>query len=316
MRIVLNILLVIFFSVSTYAQSVEISATVDTNTILIGDWIRLNLQAKYTSDIVLTWPQFADTIDAFDVVDRLPIDTQQSGNLILQSQQIIITAFDSGYHILKPIQFYFTSGQTLDSAGTDPFLITVHTLQVDTSLALKPIKGPMEVGWSFEDILPYLLILLLIILIGVGIFYWYKKSKQKAKPIEKPKPKAPPHVIALAKLKQTEEEKLWQKGEIKEYYSRISDIVREYIEFRFEKPALESTTSEILESLVRVKIEPSSKAKLKELLSLSDFVKFAKIKPLPDEHEKTMQQVMEFVKETKQEAVVGREEAVSGKQKQ
>ena len=125
-----------------------------------------------------------------------------------------------------------------------------------------------------------------------------QKRKRKVLPIEEFVPKIPPHEIALEKLKKLEEEKLWQKGEVKLFHSNTTEIIREYIEQRFSIPALESTTDEILDNFKKVDLNGELKNILREMLVLADLVKFAKAKPLPDENEKTLQWAYQFVRET------------------
>jgi hypothetical protein len=114
-------------------------------------------------------------------------------------------------------------------------------------------------------------------------------------------PKIPAHITALEKLEKLKEQKLWQEGKIKLYYSSMTDILREYIENRFRIQAMEQTTDEILFGFRNAAVDEESKTKLKQVLTLADLVKFAKEQPLPDENETSLKNVYDFVNGTKRE---------------
>ncbi len=297
-RILFTFLLSISFFLS-HAQTHSVKATLDTNQILIGDWIKLTLTLN-TSSKEVVWPQLLDSVSAFEIIEKSKIDTiSNNGNNVYQ-QDLTITSFDSGYYVIEPIKFQVKTGSGLDSVLTEPLLVTVNTVPIDTSkFSLNPIKEPLEVPLTFKEVLPYLIGALIVLAIALGIYLWMK-NREKPEVVEKLKPKEPAHVIAINKLKLLEEEKLWQKGDSKGYYSGVSDIIREYIELRYHKPALESTTDEILEVMNRTTVDVEPYNILKEMLFLSDLVKFAKAKPLPDEHEKVLKDAYQFVELTKE----------------
>ena len=110
----------------------------------------------------------------------------------------------------------------------------------------------------------------------------------------------PAHIIGLQKLQKLKQDELWQAGKVKMYHSAISEIIREYIEKRYEVHALENTTHEIMQSLRFHSIEPNLLTKLNQVLVLSDLVKFAKEKPLAAENEMSLMNAVGFVKGTKQ----------------
>ncbi|MFH1319463.1 MAG: hypothetical protein ABII90_02265 [Bacteroidota bacterium] len=281
-------------------QDVSVSATIDTNDILIGDHVHLNLKAKYPTGDIINWPLITDTITGqIEVVERTQFDTvltQDKKNTIL-SQSLIITSFDSGFFVIPPFQFS-VKRDTANITETEPLLLTVHTVQVDTALAIKDIKSPLEIPLTIEEILPYILAVVGVISLILIIIYLYKKHKKKPERIIFKKPKEPPHLIALRKLKELEDSKLWQQNKIKPYYSDLTEIVRTYIEHRFNIIAMELTTGETLSCFQNVDIEPDLKSKLKQMLSLADMVKFAKAKPIASEHELSLKIAYDFIKGT------------------
>ena len=127
----------------------------------------------------------------------------------------------------------------------------VKIAPADTSLKIFDIIQPYRAPVTIGEIIPWLLIIVLL-----GVLTWaaikyiprLKKNKTWVEPIINPDPA---HVIAFRELEKLRDEKLWQKGEIKTYYTRLTEILRQYLENRFSVFSLELTTSETLEALVR-----------------------------------------------------------------
>jgi hypothetical protein len=131
---------------------------------------------------------------------------------VTYTQKIQLTRFDSGFYVIPPITYYFKGRTGLDSVQTEALLLTVNTVPVDTTVAIKDIKPVVDLPLTFREILPYLLGVLVLAAIGYGI-YRFLKSRKKTPVIVAPKaPVIPPYETALASLKQLAEEKLWQQG--------------------------------------------------------------------------------------------------------
>jgi hypothetical protein len=111
-------------------------------------------------------------------------------------------------------------------------------------------------------------------------------------------PSRPAHEIALEELNRLEAEKLWQQGNFKMYHTRLSDIIRAYIEHRWQIPALEQTTDEILSGFSKGMLEEELYRKLKHLLETADLVKFAKLQPVAYENEACMADSFALVRQT------------------
>jgi len=144
--------------------------------------------------------------------------------------------------------------------------------------------------------------LLILVVIAAGLVYFFKFYKKGIKPtFLKIKPEEPPHVIALRELEIIRKEKIWSKGQIKEYHVQITDVVREYIEKRFGVFAVEMTTSEILESFENNElISEADFMKVRQILELADNVKFAKYQALQNENDLSLKNSFDFVENTKE----------------
>ena len=293
------------------AQQIKATAKLDSNEIQIGQQVKLQLSIQYRVDggkrIHVLWPEIADTIrKEVEVVSQSKIDTivdKADPFLFTQTQTLNITSFDSGYWAIPP--FKFLAGDT-NGVFTDPLLLQVNTMAVDTTQAIKDIKEPYEETYSWIDWLKdnmiYVWILLGALLVLL-IFYLIVRYTRKVKPpmVEVEIPKIPAHIIAFEKLDKLKTENLWQNGKLKLYHSQLTDIIREYIENRFKIQALEQTTEEILYGFRKVAIDDESKSKLKQVLILADLVKFAKEQPLPNENDMSMTNSYDFIHGTKQD---------------
>ena len=303
----LNILfLIIIFQVgNVFSQNPNVSVNLDTNAILIGDQVNLNIQFLSPKQYNVLWPDIKDTLTAnIEIVERTPIDTVYSDNNdnIILSQKLTLTSFDTGNYILPQMEFrYHAPDDTIQNVIlSESLMLKVNTINVDTTKAIKPIKAPLEAPYTFKEIYPWVLGGIGIIAAIIFLIYYLRKRK-KNEPVFKlkPKPKIPAHVIALDELDKLRRKKLWQTGNVKGFYTDLTDIVRIYIEGRFGIDAMEMTTFEIKANIKNVdQIPKENKEKLYNTLVLADLVKFAKEKPLPDDNESSMNISENFVRKT------------------
>jgi len=284
------------------AQNAEAYSKLDTNAIMIGDQIGLELSIKLPSNFIIHWPIIGDTItENIEVISRTGIDTIFNDNQIILRQQLKITSFDSGYFELPPLSFVF--GKKGDSltfiSNSQTLFLHVYTPEVDTSQAFKEIKGPYSEPYTFMEILPWVLGgLAIILLIAFGIWYFIRIRKNKPVFASKPKPLKPAQEVALEKLETLRLEKLWQKGDLKKYHSLLTDIIREYLHRRFNFDAPEMTSEEIILELNNHKVNAEVLNKINAAFQLSDLVKFAKAQPTALENDLSLSHCVDFVNET------------------
>lgn len=290
------------------AQNAKAFARLDTTAIMIGDQVGLELGITVPEDFTVSWPALADTIsDHIEIVSTGENDTSHSQGNMLLTRSLKITSFDSGYFELPP--FHFTIAHSNDTnrflVNTNSQYLMVNVPAVDTSQAFKIIKGPVEEPVTFGEILPWLLIGIVVLTV-VALTIWYIRRRRQNKPVfvRKPKKVLPPAVLAIQKLEELRLAKLWQQGKLKEYYTYLTDIIREYFDGRFNVDAMEMTSDEILESLRNKEINKEAMGKLHQVLQTADFVKFAKAHPTPLENDLCLNHCIDFVKETKPAEVV------------
>ena len=169
--------------------------------------------------------------------------------------------------------------------STNPLLLTVQTVRVDTTQDIRDVKPPLPIPVSLIEALIYVGCLVLIgLLVYAGYLLW-KRSKRKTPGQVYVPPARPAHIIAFEELAALKEKQLWQMGKIKEYYSEVTEILRRYVENRYQIKALEETTDEILDGLAGVQIQGDVLRAVEKILRRADLVKFAKAQPGIPEHE-------------------------------
>lgn len=169
----------------------------------------------------------------------------------------------------------------------------------DTTSAILDIKPIIEEETTYKDYLwLFYLWVGLLLLAGLVWYFWGRKRKLEAKEPEE-EIIVPAHEIALSKLDELRQKKLWQAGHIKAYQSELTYIIREYLEKRYGVHALESTTDQIIRSLRSFDLKLDHKDSLRQILQIADLVKFAKAKPTDDIHESFLNKAESFIDETK-----------------
>lgn len=302
---------ILVWSQLSMGQQATVQVTTDTNAILIGGQATLDLKFQFPQNKIGLFPAFKDSLtNDIEVVKQLPVDTSISKETGIKtlSQKLVVTAFDTGHFVIPPIPFGLmekgdTSYQVLQS---EPLLLNVFTVEVDTTKDIKPIANPMGEPYTLSEILPYISIVVVVGLLVFAIFYFYQRKK-KNKPLfaRKEKPQLPPHEEAINRLAELRLKKLWQQDRLKEYHTELTDIVRYYIERRFDFQAMEMVSSEIVDELrLGKQVNEQALAKLKATLELADLVKFAKSGATALENDTSLNNCIDFVNETKQLAPI------------
>jgi len=277
MKIKLYILLLL--SATVFAQQKQLQTSIDTTKNKIGAEFKLTLKTDVDTLSKVVFPN-AKNFGALEVIQSYPIDTIKKNDRYELIKKYGLTQFDSGKYTIPSIKILINNKPFL----SDSLLVEVTNVQVDTlKQKMFDIKDIAPADNSIGNWWKYLLCLLLLGGLG-ALVYWYIKKRKGEKeiaeifktPIEK----------ATSLLNKLEKKELWQHGEVKEYYSELTDIVRNYIEEAIEIPAMESTTSELIEGLKiaslkkKMKLSKETIENLFTVLKQADLVKFAKSKPL------------------------------------
>lgn len=273
-----KLLIYLLFSTSLFAQQ-KVVTSIDTTKNKIGGEFKLTLKTSVDTLSKVVFPKLKN-IGALEVIHSYPIDTIKKDDRYELIKKYGLTQFDSGRYTIPSIKILINNKAFL----SDSLKVEVANVQVDTlRQKMYDIKDIVKAEDSLGDWWKYLLGIFLIL--GIGAFvYWYTKIRQKKK-IEEEVYKTPIEK-ATSLLNILEKKELWQHGEVKEYYSELTDIARNYIEEAIEIPAMESTTSELIDGLKtaslkkKMKLSQETIENLFAVLKQADLVKFAKSKPL------------------------------------
>lgn len=316
-RAAISVALLLFLSATAISQEVKVTSSPDTATIIIGDQTRFTVSAEIAAGTAADLKTVTDTLAGkIIILSRSPRDTTLSpdGSLTI-TDRYLVTSFDSGTYTIPPFYAEVTSGDSLLRYYSDYSFLKVQRPDVtpqDTTDVIFDIIGPRSAPVTFAEVLPWLVIALIaaIVLYLLARFLPRNPLRRFVRP---PAPPEPAHVIALRELKALQAGELWQRGEVKEYYSRLSDITRRYIDNRYGISSPELTTDETVRMLQKAAVTTGGQMSLvKELLSLSDMVKFAKYVPVSELHEKYHADAVRFVEETKVVEIQTTEEKAKG----
>ncbi len=300
--ILLSFLLITLTCTNSKSQDIMISTSLSADTILIGDQMRYSLKLKQPSNLTIIFPQFTDTlVNNIEILEKSEIDTLiVDEEYLLLQQDLLITCFDSGYYKIPGSKFTTNTANLIKELISEEVYLQVLTMPLDTNQAIFDIKLPYGAPVQFIEVLPYILGLLILAAILFAVFWFIRKRKRKKQIGVRFKPLVPPHITALQELDKVKEERLWQNNREKEYYSRLTEILRIYLEGRYEIYAMEQTSDEILNSLRKTAFNDNRLFdKLRSTLTISDLAKFAKLKPSPNENEACLLDAYIFVNDTK-----------------
>ncbi len=295
------------FTFGIKAQSVV--AIIDTNSIELGEQTYITLTVNYRvdegKDVSVNFPSIADTlIKELEVLKVYPIDTLISDDLIQfsLSQKILISSFEIGNYQIPAFEFLVNERKL--KTPKIPFEVKDVSEPIQDSKAIEAIKEPLNDPLTFWErhgnkLKYYIIGLAIWVLIGGLVYLWIelrgkpKKAKEIAVIIR------PTHVVTLEKLAELDKKALWQNNKTKQYYSELSEVMRSYLEGRFKIGALEHTTAEIVNSLKFAQLSIEQLESLHQILTSSDFVKFAKENPAGADNEKALEHAIKFVDSTK-----------------
>ena len=272
------------------------------DTILIGDQIEwtLDLQLAPGEGASLSKPG-TEPVPGVEALGELAVDTlsMKNGRLDLR-WHVTLTSFDSGSYVLPPLYVLKArSDGTIDTLVYAGPTLEVTTIPIDTA-TFQPydIKGQIRYPLTFKEVIPWIGLALLIAALIWLLVRWIRLRRQNRNFFGKPVVKDPPHIVALRSLEKTRSQKLWQNGKQKQFYTQVTDALRQYIADRYDVSALEQTSAEMFRDLQDKEIDPALMEKLKELFTTADFVKFAKHTAADEENENAIPTAIRFVNET------------------
>lgn len=283
---------------------VAISASTDTTVVTMGDQTRLHVS--------FTRP--AGNGDSIRIVNLPEVDKEYSGVLIVSAKSdtsetapgkeqvnydFLIQAFDPGMVTFSPLAAVV--GSSTDTVFSDIVSLKVLPVEVDSLETINPIAGVVAPHSRWYDIFPSWSVWVLLAMAALGVIgaviYFLMHRKETA--IIRRKVVVPPYELAMSRLNELQQRKLPENGHDKEYYTELVDILRQYLQGRFGINAMEMTTTQIVKALRSNQETRMTAEQMKPVLDIADFVKFAKVRPMPEDNVKSFSTAVNFVEQTK-----------------
>ena len=303
-----------------HAGRTMLSARLDTATMMMGSVNTLRLEVVQDEGVKGEFPLLRNfgergyvTLlnDTIELRSDIKVDTTKvwSGRIQID-YKVPVQVFDSGYYRLP--EFVYVAGR--DSVRSSRLLLIVRPVNVKADDPISPLSDPAEpenpsIFDSLPDWLVYYwwVILLALLLCSGGWWAWRRYRKEGT--ILPSRPEPPAYDVALGRLQRLKARKLWESGQEKEFYTILTDILRDYLDGRFGIKAMEMTSSQIMDTLAADRTLRDPRQMMRQILDMADFVKFAMVRPLPEDNVKAFDNAVAFVEATRPvEKPVGEDE--------
>ena len=291
-------MLFLFFKVCL--SQAQVSSSIDTTQIRIGEEIIYSIQVEVDSTALVLFPE-GQSFDPLEVIDSYDIDTTRLQDKIRLIKKYGLTQFDSGSYTL-PSQRVVINNK---SFNTDSVNLEVFNVLVDTTkqkmFHIKPAFEVEEPGFDFEKLLYWIVPILLII--GIVAFLFFRRRKRKKTESAK---QLPPYEEAIEALKVLDHSHFLENDNSKSYYSSLTEILKRYIGREVDDAALESTSNELIDRLILHKdagsfdFDTETINKIDKILKRADLIKFAKMKELEGQAKTDRTVVEDIINETKE----------------
>jgi hypothetical protein len=291
-------MLFLFFKVCL--SQAQVSSSIDTTLIRIGEEIIYSIQVEVDSTALVLFPE-GQSFNPLEVIDSYDIDTTRLQDKIRLIKKYGLTQFDSGSYTL-PSQRVVINNKPFN---TDSINLEVFNVLVDTTkqkmFHIKPAFEVEESGFDFEKLFYWIVPILLIV--GIIAFLFFRRRKRKKMELAK---QLPPYEEAIEALKVLDHSRFLENDNSKSYYSSLTEILKRYIGREVDDAALESTSNELIDRLILHKdagsfdFDAETINKIDKILKRADLIKFAKMKELEGQAKTDRTVVEDIINETKE----------------
>lgn len=297
--------------------AVTLQAQVDSTMLMIGDQTRLHLEVNADESDKVQFPLYSEYIvPDLLIAEQTKVDTvREKGGRMRMSQDLMLTSFKDSLFYVQPLPFVVNGDTQYTAEGFSLNVIQPFDLDsvnaYDGIMDIKDIeRAPIywaAIWWSLAAF-----VLLALLAVGGYYLYLYLAKRYRKDETEEVNPDLlrPCEEVAMEKLEKIREEKVWQEGRTKDYFTELTDVLREYIARRYDVQSQEKTSDETLEAvrpILKAADLQDTYTQLQKTLRLADLVKFAKWQTTPDENEIALRQAFHFVEDTKPAVSEGEE---------
>lgn len=297
-------LFVAWCSVMALCAQVTVDAKIDSTRIFIGQQVGITVEVSADAGKKVEFVHYdslQQMIPGIEVLNTTGPDTQllNDGKRMVLTQRYIVTSFDSSLYYIPPITVKVNDKdyQSKTNLALKVLTVNIDTMKVDSIYGFKPEMKP---AFSWDDWKPIIWMIIGLLLLTALLVYVVIRLITN-KPIIhriKLRQRIAPHKVAMQKIAQIKEDNLVQSEDSKEYYTQLTDTLRQYISERFKFSAMEMTSSEIIEHL-QAENDEEALHELRELFQTADLVKFAKYTTLINENDRNLVTAIEYINQTK-----------------
>jgi hypothetical protein len=298
------ILLLIPFGI--FSQNIDFTAKSSKNKIVLGEPATVTLEFKFPASQLIDSVEFqlASSGDSLgnnwelwgkSILEKRSYQKDNGEFFVSYTQDFTIANFDSGNYTFPPSIAFFKSNKLFSNS----LEFTIELDKIDEKAFIKNIKPIKEVSIAWYEYLIHFIkkygwwIFIILIFISAGIYLYQKIYKKKINSISIPS--IPLEVTLLESLKNIKEKKYWENGHFKKYYSELSNVLWQFLEYRYSTQTFEKTSKEILESLKWSEIPNKYPSELSCFFEISDGVKFAKFNPLQKDNIHSFELIKELI---------------------
>jgi hypothetical protein len=314
--------LVLTFSLTSFPSpqdkpdSLQFAAQVVNERITVGDMIEIRVRTDSDSSIELAEPDLSIDLGEFELLDaRIEPTKESTGRESAATLVIQITTFQTGDLEVPsiPVKYSVSGTDEIFTGSTKPIPIQVESVLPEDAQDILDIKPPLEIPRNWLPIVLLSILIAALVIAATLLLRRYLKKRQQGQKLPPAKPALPPHVTAYQALEQLRKSKLLERGQLQQFYVRVSEVIRRYFEERFRIDALEMSTPEVLRDLSGIGASGETMSLFREFLDRCDLVKFAKFVPLREQSDRVFELALQIVDSTKEtgnapEGLPGKEE--------
>ena len=290
----------LFFSSPAQGQGQEISAEVslDRSTITVGDPVLFRMIVRYNPSLKIVPSRLGQNLGQFVIRDYQTLPLREEEGMMVEETRYLLTLFEVGSFEIPFLQIRYTDPDGKShSISTSALKLEVKAVNTENIQDIRDIKDPLEITWNWRPLVRGILLLTVLLVAGWGMYLLIRRWRQKrrsqvselAKPLLSPEEEA---LAAMRKLRETG----WENA--KQFYSRISEILRCYVGRRYQFMAMELTSEELEVQLKYKDIGEKPFEMVSDILIESDLVKFAKYSPTPHVMENIFPQMEKIIEST------------------
>ena len=284
---------------------VEAIASVDKDEVTIGDKIKFVIRIKYKGDITLQFPEVGEQIGVFTIKETGIAESPKRGKdgYSVAERNYVLNSYEIGRQTVPSLKIKYKGSQGDGEVAANEVIIDIKGVIKEGEISgdIKDIHPPVDVPTSIKRLILWISVGLGALLLSGVIYGLVYKFKKLSKIQEQQFIRRTPHETAYELLERLSKEDLIAKGLVREYYYRINNILRHYIEARFGLLAPERTTEEFLTEMAHTnQLDATHKILIREFLERCDMVKYAKYGPSNLEIKETYDAAKRFIDETKE----------------